>query len=176
MIIVGLGNPGKKYENTRHNVGFLVLDHLAKKLDASWKTKGAWSAQVAEISQNEQKIVLLKPETFMNLSGNAVARARGFWRKTPIEHIWVIHDDVDLKLGDIRIKQGGSSAGHRGINSIDNKLGSQDYHRVRIGIGRPENDKIPIDQFVLGKFTDAEQKQLEQVVESAAEKILEQIK
>jgi peptidyl-tRNA hydrolase, PTH1 family len=175
MIVVGLGNPGKKYEQTRHNVGFLVLDCLAEKLNASWKTKASWSSQVAEISLNEKKVVLLKPETFMNLSGNAVARARGFWRKTPIDQIWVIHDDVDLELGDIRIKKGGSSAGHRGINSIDNKLGSADYHRIRVGVGRPDNSKIPIDKFVLGKFAEAEQKQIREIVESACETILKQI-
>jgi peptidyl-tRNA hydrolase, PTH1 family len=172
-LIVGLGNPGKEYERTRHNVGWLVIDQLATKLGADWKTKKAWNAMIAESRSNDDKIVLVKPMTFMNRSGDAVARARGFWRKVAVENIWVIHDDADLKLGDIRIKQGGGSAGHRGIKSITEKLCDKNFYRVRVGIGRPANDKMPLDKYVLGKFSEAETKQLDQVIENAIEKILE---
>jgi len=176
ILIVGLGNPGKKYEQTRHNVGWLVVDQLADKLKADWKAKKAWKAMIAESISNDNKVVLVKPQTFMNLSGEAVAKARGFWRKIAVKNIWVIHDDVDLKLGDIRIKQGGSSAGHRGVNSVVQKLKNENFHRIRIGIGRPTNNKIPLDKFVLGKFTPTEQKKLADIVESAVEQILEKIK
>ena len=175
-LIVGLGNPGKEYKNSRHNVGWLVVDRLAEKLEADWKAKKAWKAEIAESRSGDNKIVLIKPQTFMNRSGNAVARARGFWRKAAVENIWVVHDDADLELGDIRIKQGGGSAGHNGIKSIDEKLGDKNYFRIRVGIGRPTNDKIPLDKFVLGKFTESETKQLDQILDNATEQILEKIK
>lgn len=175
-LIVGLGNPGKKYQSTRHNVGWFMIDHLAEKLDAVWKKKNGWSAQIAETQINDQKVILVKPQTFMNLSGDAVARARGFWRKVALENIWVIHDDADLELGDIRIKQGGGSAGHRGIDSIAQKLGDKNFNRVRIGIGRPENDKMPLDKFVLSNFSDSEIQQLDQIGSKAIEQIIAQIK
>jgi len=175
-LIVGLGNPGKKYEANRHNVGWFVIDRLAEELGAVWKNKSSWSAQVAEVQINDQKVILVKPQTFMNLSGDAVTRARGFWRKVTLENIWVIHDDADLELGDIRIKQGGGSAGHRGVDSIVQKLGDKNFNRVRIGIGRPENDKMPLDKFVLGNFIDSEIQKLDQIGSKAIEQITTQIK
>ena len=171
-LIVGLGNPGEKYKNTRHNVGWLVADRLTEKLGADWKVKKAWKAEVAETRSGNNKVILIKPLTFMNLSGDSVARARGFWRKVDVENIWVIHDDADLELGDIRIKQGGGSAGHNGIKSVAEKLGDKNFYRVRVGIGRPDNDKMPLDKYVLGKFTESETKQLDQILDSAVDQIL----
>ncbi len=174
-LIVGLGNPGKKYENTRHNVGWLVIDRLAEKLDVTWKNKKSWQAEVAETRVGNEKVVLVKPQTFMNRSGDAVARARGFWRKTTLDNIYVVHDDIDLGLGDLRIKQGGGSAGHRGIESIVNKLSNSTFHRVRIGIGRPDHKDFPVDKWVLGQFTQAELDQLEPTLNQAVEQILERV-
>ncbi|MFH1315550.1 MAG: aminoacyl-tRNA hydrolase [Candidatus Uhrbacteria bacterium] len=176
FLIVGLGNPGKEYEKTRHNVGWFIIDRLAERLDATWKNKKAWKAQVAESVAEKNKVVMIKPETFMNRSGESVARARGFWNKTSLENIYVIHDDADLKLGDIRIKQGGSSAGHKGIDSITQKLGDNNFYRIRIGIGRPENDKMPLDKFVLGNFSDSEIKQLDQIADKAINEVITRIK
>jgi len=175
-LLVGLGNPGKKYQSTRHNVGWFVIDRLAEELDTVWKKKNGWSAEIAETRINDQKVILVKPQTFMNLSGDAVARARGFWRKVSFENIWVIHDDADLELGDIRIKQGGGSAGHRGIDSIAQKLGDKNFNRVRIGIGRPSNDQVPLDKFVLSNFSDSEIQKLDQIGSEAIEQIIAQIK
>jgi len=174
-LLVGLGNPGKAYETTRHNVGWLVLDELAAEYMAAWENKKRWKAQVAPIQIHGERIVMIKPQTFMNKSGEAVQAARGFFRKAAVDSIWVVHDDVDLPLGEIRIKQGGGSAGHRGIDSIAQMVGSKDFWRVRIGIGRPDNPKVPLEDHVLKKFSSNEMKQLETIIDEARVKIIEKI-
>lgn len=171
-LIIGLGNPGKEYTNTRHNVGWLVVDRLAEKLDATWKSKKSWQAEIAETRVGDKKNVLVKPQTFMNRSGDAVVRARGFWHKVPVDNIFVIHDDVDLKLGDIRIKQGGGSAGHRGVDSVVQRLKNSNFHRIRIGIDRPEHKDFPIDKWVLGQFSEEEKNKLDPVIQETTEQIL----
>lgn len=174
-LLVGLGNPGKAYANTRHNVGWMVLNDLAKEYMAAFENKKRWKARVTSIQINGERVVMLKPQTFMNRSGEAVQAARGWFRKIPVENIWIVHDDVDLPLGEIRIKQGGSSAGHRGVDSVAKMLGSVDFWRVRIGIGRPDNPNVPLEDYVLKKFSSEEMKQVEMVVDEARIKIIDKI-
>ncbi|MFH1433423.1 MAG: aminoacyl-tRNA hydrolase [Candidatus Uhrbacteria bacterium] len=174
-LLVGLGNPGKAYENTRHNVGWLVLNKLAAEYFAAFENKKRWNARVAPIQIHGEQVVMIKPQTFMNRSGEAVQAARGWFRKVPIENIWVVHDDVDLPLGEIRIKQGGGSAGHRGVDSIAKMVGSVNFWRVRIGISRPENPNVPLEDYVLKKFSADEMKQVENIVDEARKKIIDQI-
>jgi PTH1 family peptidyl-tRNA hydrolase len=133
-IIVGLGNPGNEYQDTRHNIGFMTIDKLAKELTAetvSWKEDGKFNALVAKIGE----VLLVKPITFMNSSGIAVSSIMRYYKLTPSD-VWVIHDDMDLPIGKIRIRQKGSSAGHRGIDSIIAELKTDVFVRFRLGIGR----------------------------------------
>jgi len=163
ILIVGLGNPGNEYKNTRHNVGFMAIDFMAGK-DANWKKEK--NAMTTRVEINGANVMLVKPQTFMNNSGEAVGPLMAFY-KIPLENLIVIHDDMDLKLGDIREKVGGGSAGHNGIKSIDNAVGNE-YKRIRIGIGHPRDFDSPIDpaDWVLGNF-DAEQlKHIKSVIES----------
>ncbi|MDR1696777.1 MAG: aminoacyl-tRNA hydrolase [Rickettsiales bacterium] len=167
-LIVGLGNPGTKYNGTRHNVGFAAVDYLAGG-DAVWKS--AHDALVAK----EGDTLFAKPQTFMNLSGGAVRAIMAFY-KIPLENVTVIHDDMDLPVGTVREKVGGGSAGHNGIKSIDAAVGN-DYRRIRIGVGRPENAPPTADaepplkrgghiDWVLGKFTPDEKSEITRVIES----------
>ncbi len=153
VLIIGLGNPGAEYSGTRHNVGFMAIDSFAP-TDAAWKKEKKAETMHCEI--NGQRVILVKPQTFMNNSGDAVGALVAFY-KIPIENVIVIHDDMDLKLGSIREKIGGSSAGHNGIKSIDAAIGN-DYKRIRIGVGHPRDFNLKTDpaDWVLGKF-DAEQ-------------------
>ena len=163
LLIVGLGNPGNEYNNTRHNVGFMAIDSIAPK-DANWKKEK--NALTTRVEIDGINVILVKPQTFMNNSGDAVGPLMTFY-KIPLENIVVIHDDMDLKLGNMREKVGGSSAGHNGIKSIDNAIGNE-YRRIRIGIGHPRDFESMINpaDWVLGKF-DAEQlKQIKSVIES----------
>jgi PTH1 family peptidyl-tRNA hydrolase len=163
ILIVGLGNPGNEYKNTRHNVGFMAVDFMAQQ-DAIWKKEK--NALTTRMEIDGLNVMLVKPQTFMNNSGEAVGPLMAFY-KIPLENLIVIHDDMDLKLGTLREKVGGSSAGHNGIKSIDNAVGNE-YRRIRIGIGHPRDFESPIDpsDWVLGKF-DAEQlKQIKSVIES----------
>jgi len=149
VLIVGLGNPGKEYENTRHNAGFMAIDAMAP-ADATWKKEK--QALTTQGLFEGRKCIFAKPQTFMNNSGESVIALMNFY-KIPIENLIVFHDDMDLKVGDWRTKVGGSSAGHNGIKSIDALVGNN-YARYRIGIGHPrdfESMIAPVD-WVLGKF------------------------
>lgn len=155
-LVVGLGNPGPKYETTRHNVGWLALDHL---IDV-WKAEGPKSKFNAEFwtaTVGGEKVILAKPQTFMNLSGQAIAPLAGFYKCAPADII-VVYDEVDLKPGALRIKTGGGSGGHNGIKSLDSSLGSPEYHRVRIGVGhaRDVHPGMDLADYVLGQFTQSE--------------------
>jgi len=143
-LIVGLGNPGKKYELNRHNIGFLVIDYLIDEFNAS-KISSKFKGELFKASE----YLFLKPHTFMNLSGESVKLVKDFY-KIPNENIIVIHDDIDLKVGALRFKRGGSSGGHNGLKSIDNNIGN-DYYRIRIGVGRPERKEEVVD-YVLSDF------------------------
>lgn len=148
-MIVGLGNPGSEYENTRHNVGFLVVDELARRENVTvWQSKMA--AQVGEYRAYGEKVLLVKPQTYMNLSGEAVGQIARFY-KIDSEDILVISDDMDLPLGKIRLKNRGSSGGHRGIESILQHLEDKNFVRVRVGIGRPPVGWT-VNNYVLSKF------------------------
>lgn len=184
-LIVGLGNPGKKYEHTRHNVGFLVVDELAKQLKVEFKNKTSFEAEVAEYSSTYPpqsppfaggKITLLKPQTFMNVSGRSV-KSYISKHKIPTDNILVVYDDADLPFGDIRYKASGSSGGHNGMQSIQEAFPKgTSVARVRVGIGRPSHVDIPLDVFVLQKFSDEEKKKLKEVIEKTVLKILEHLK
>ncbi|UJR79256.1 aminoacyl-tRNA hydrolase [Sandaracinus amylolyticus] len=162
-LIVGLGNPGPKYRNTRHNVGFMVVDRLADRASAGpfkEKFKGEWcKATVAG-----RDVVLLKPLTFMNLSGESLQQAMAFF-KTPLSEVLVIHDELDLAYRDVRVKVGGGAAGHNGLKSIVQHCGGPDFARVRIGIGRPP--KGSTESWVLGEFDTMESAELPDVLQAA---------
>lgn len=161
ILIVGLGNPGEEYEFTRHNVGFMAIDALAPK-DSVWKKEK--NALTTRCEINGHKVILAKPQTFMNNSGDAVSPLMAFY-KIPLENLIVIHDDMDIKLGDKKEKIGGSSAGHNGIKSIDAAVGNE-YKRIRIGIGHPrdfDSSMQPAD-WVLGKFNKEQLKIINSIV------------
>jgi PTH1 family peptidyl-tRNA hydrolase len=150
LLVVGLGNPGREYARNRHNVGYMVADELARRHDGSWKSK--FSGQVAEIRLDGHKVALLKPETFMNDSGRAVGAAARFYKLEPGE-VLVVHDEGDFDLGRLELKVGGGLAGHNGLRSIAQHLKTQDFLRVRIGVGRPERgDPRPLADYVLSNF------------------------
>lgn len=152
FLVAGLGNPGAKYAHNRHNIGFLAADRLADTFRASpWSKK--FQGEVCEARLRDERLLLLKPQTFMNLSGESVGTAARFYKIAP-EDVVVFYDELDLPLGKLRVKRGGGHGGHNGIKSIDAHLGTQ-YWRVRIGIGRPEH-KDAVTNYVLGDFTKAE--------------------
>lgn len=158
FLVVGLGNPGSQYEQTRHNIGFAVVEKYAAHLGCmSFAAK--WDGEVCEIRSRGNRILLLKPMTYMNRSGNSVARFVSFY-KIDLDNIVIIHDDLDLMPGRLKITQGGGAGGHNGIRSLIERLGSKDFVRLKFGIGRPptfENGKIiPVERYVLGRFSQEE--------------------
>jgi PTH1 family peptidyl-tRNA hydrolase len=149
-LVAGLGNPGSRYRTTRHNVGQLAAELLAERLGGTWRSR--FKGRVCETRDGDERLALLIPETFMNASGGSVAPALRFW-KLPTSRLLVIHDELDLELGDVRAKFGGGLAGHNGLRSLADALGSSDFLRVRVGIGRPERgDPRPIADWVLQPF------------------------
>ncbi|MFH1089610.1 MAG: aminoacyl-tRNA hydrolase [Candidatus Uhrbacteria bacterium] len=169
-LIVGLGNPGKKYERTRHNVGFLVLDELANLTEGKFKTKKDLACSAAEVKITNREVKLIKPSTFMNLSGEAVIQTANFWHITK-NKITIIVDDVNLPLGQIRVRESGSAGGHNGLKSIIERLGTENIRRVRIGVGRAENPEIPLDKWVLGEWNKTEWKTIVEATREVAKKI-----
>ncbi len=164
-LVAGLGNPGNDYAKTRHNIGFMVIDALAAGSSISIKQKRA-NYLFGRGVIGEQKAILIKPLTFMNRSGIAV---RDAVRRYDIDSILVVHDDIDLPTGVIRIRKSGSSGGHNGIESIINTLGTRDFIRVKIGIGR--SDRIPPEKYVLRAFNKQEQTLIKEAVEKAADAV-----
>lgn len=160
-LLVGLGNPGREYVNTRHNVGFLALDFIADSLNTHFSSSSKFRSEVATADIGGSKVVLAKPLTFMNLSGSAVQLISHYY-KISVNNLIVVHDDIDLALGDIRVKKGGSSAGHNGLKSIDSCLGAS-YHRIRIGVGRPQNREDVAD-YVLQNFLKDERVVIDEVL------------
>lgn len=152
-LIVGLGNPDIQYIKTVHNIGFLFVDYLVSFLAfPEYKLHSKFNALYTEKIINNNKFIIIKPQTYMNLSGQAVQQFVSFY-KIKIENVFVIHDDIDIKPNNVRIKQGGSSGGHNGIKNIDLMLGTNNYWRIRIGVGRPENNSIPISDYVLSNIS-----------------------
>lgn len=168
-IVVGLGNPGQEYENTRHNVGFFVVDLLAENLRVSyWKEEAG--ARVGIVRFGDDDLVLAKPQTFMNLSGKAVAKLAAAYDVDPSDII-VVHDDLDLPEETVRVKRGGGHGGHNGLRSLTDALGTGDYPRVRIGIGRPPGRQDPAD-FVLEPMRKETASKLADIVPHAAQAVL----
>lgn len=166
-LVVGLGNPGDKYENTRHNVGFLVLDKIAQKKGITFRLENMYDSRYAEIGTLDDRTKLVQPQTFMNNSGQAVSKTKNFY-KIDSEDIWVIHDDVDLEVGKVRVNLGGSSAGHKGVQSIIDNIGDQ-FWRIRVGVGRDE--KIPTESWVLMNFHD--EKKVAEIIDKVSDLVLE---
>ena len=166
FLLAGLGNPGSKYAGTRHNIGFVMLDYLASKYNVTFVDSKYQASQVKTVLWHAS-LILLKPETYMNLSGTAVAAMANFF-KIENTNIFVVHDDLDLELGRIRISAGGGDGGHKGIRSIISSLGTKEFTRLRIGIGRPALP-IPPERYVLSKFDAEELALIEQQLPLAEE-------
>src|SRR5437764_10872130 len=150
LLVAGLGNPGREYERTRHNVGWLVVDELARRHGGTFRSK--FSGRVSELRLDGLRLAVLKPETYMNESGRSLGAAARFFKVAP-ERLLVVHDDVDLAEGRLQARRGGGLAGHNGLRSIAQALGSQDFLRLRIGVGRPgRGDRRPVADFVLSPF------------------------
>lgn len=187
-LIVGLGNPGEKYEHTRHNLGFAVIERFLKDVEpvnkTVWQEEKKFKSDIAEINWqpkfgNAEKVILAKPKTFMNNSGQAVALLMQFY-KIKADDVWVVHDDIDLEIGMMRIRMGGSSAGHRGVESIIESIGTEKFWRFRLGIGHPKHgndakhhkeNQRDVDDFVLGIFTHGEAGKVRELIKHATKAI-----
>ena len=169
FLIVGLGNPGKEYANTRHNIGFMTIDRLAKYFGFEWLVNNKFTTHLAKGDKNGKNILLTKPQKYMNLSGKTVAPLAGYY-KIHAKRVMVIVDDLDLPLGSLRMRPDGGNGGHRGLESISECLGTNSFPRLRIGIGRPEQ-KQEVSGFVLGKFSQNEVDRVEKVTETASNQI-----
>jgi peptidyl-tRNA hydrolase, PTH1 family len=151
LLVVGLGNPGREYVRNRHNAGWMVVEELARRHGGSWKSK--FNGQLSEIRLDGHKLALLKPETYMNESGRSVGAAAKFFKVEP-DAVLVVHDEGDFDLGRLELKFGGGLAGHNGLRSIAQHLKTQDFMRLRIGVGRPERgDPRPLADYLLSDFT-----------------------
>ena len=164
-LIVGLGNPDREYRGNRHNVGFMVLDQLADRLETSF-SRVKMQAMMTAIRWNDERLILIKPQTYMNLSGQAVSSFLRYY-KLPLEHLLVVYDDVDLPFETLRLKPNGGDAGQKGVRSIIQQLGTQEFPRLRVGIGRPPG-RTPVSSYVLQDFSSAEKELLPFVLDQAA--------
>jgi|SRR5579862_4267748 len=150
LLVVGLGNPGREYAGNRHNVGHMAVDELARRHGGSWRSK--FSGQIADVRIDGHKVALLKPETFMNDSGRSVKAAASFF-KVGNDAILVVHDESDLEVGRLQVRLGGGLAGHNGLRSVSQQLGTHDFMRLRVGVGRPgRGDRRPLADYVLADF------------------------
>lgn len=161
--IIGLGNPGRKYDNTRHNIGFMAVDHLAESMGIELSNK-KFKAEYGAGYVNGERVMLVKPLTFMNLSGEAVRPLIDYY-KIDVEDILVLYDDLDIPVGHLRLRQKGSGGGHNGIKSLNQHLGTQKYKRIRMGIDRPEPG-VSVVNYVLGKFPKSDAGILEKVIQT----------
>jgi PTH1 family peptidyl-tRNA hydrolase len=166
FLIVGLGNPGADYKKTRHNAGFLLVEKLAARWQAEWKNERRFHARLARAEREAGQVLLCQPQTFMNASGEAVGALLKFYR-LPRTRMLVVVDDADLPLGGLRLRPGGSSGGHHGLESIEQHLGSREFARLRLGIGRRDGAR-EITDYVLSRFDRAEAALMEQVLDRAA--------
>src|SRR6185312_6521303 len=167
FLVVGLGNPGAEYAKTRHNAGFLLVEKLAGRWKANWALEKKFNARIAKAEQDERRVLLCEPQTFMNSSGETVGPLVGFYR-VPLKHLLVAVDDADLPFGEIRLRPGGSSGGHHGLESIEKHVGTREFARLRIGIGRKDGAR-EITDYVLGRFSAAEMDLAEKVLAAAAD-------
>ena len=150
LLVVGLGNPGREYRGNRHNAGFMVVEELARRHGGAWRSK--FGGRLADIRIDEHRVGLLEPETYMNESGRSVQAAASFFKLEP-DAILVVHDESDLEAGRLQVRRGGGLAGHNGLRSVAQQLGTPDFLRLRVGIGRPERgDRRPLADYVLSDF------------------------
>lgn len=172
-LIVGLGNPGNKYELTRHNVGFLAANYFMKDRDVI-ACQSKFDAQICEYHENGEKVFLVKPQSFMNLSGEVIQEISAFYKVDVTEDLLVIHDEVDLPFATLREAHGSGAAGHNGVQNTIDQLGTKDFARIRIGVeSREPGSPFPTDEFVLQKFTDEELKTLDEKVFPEVNKLIE---
>ena len=169
ILIIGLGNPGREYRNNRHNIGFMVLDQLAGRLDSSF-SRMKMNALMTAVRHKNRRIILIKPQTFMNMSGKAVASFVRFY-KLPLENILVVYDDVDLPFQTLRMKPDGGDAGQKGVRSIIQELGTKEFPRLRLGINRPPG-RMSVSSYVLLDFSDQETEMLPFVLDQAGDAVL----
>ncbi|MEU2252864.1 aminoacyl-tRNA hydrolase [Nocardia xishanensis] len=169
VLVVGLGNPGPEYERTRHNVGFLVADVLAERVGGRFAVHKKSGADLLQARLDGRQVLIAKPRSYMNLSGRPVAALARFFSVPPTEVI-VVHDELDLPFGAVKLKRGGGEGGHNGLRSISSALTTKDYVRTRIGIGRPPGRQDPAD-FVLKPFSTPERKEVPVIVEQAADAV-----
>ncbi|MEV2219204.1 aminoacyl-tRNA hydrolase [Nocardia vinacea] len=168
-LVVGLGNPGSEYERTRHNIGFLVADVLAQRVGGRFAVHKKSGADLLQARLDGRQVLIAKPRSFMNLSGRPVAALAKFFSVPPTEVI-VVHDELDLPFGQVRLKRGGGEGGHNGLRSVSSALTTKDYLRARIGIGRPPGRQDPAD-YVLKPFSSVERKEVPVIVEQAADAV-----
>jgi PTH1 family peptidyl-tRNA hydrolase len=172
-LLVGLGNPGPKYANNRHNIGFMVIDEIAARARAdAWKSK--FGAELATADVASTKALLVKPQQYMNVSGMAVQQAAAFYQVN-VKEMVVVHDEIDIPFGRLKLKVGGGHGGHNGLRSIIQQLGAQDFARVRCGVGRP-GTKANVADYVLGDFQKSEKTEAEILIKEAADAVEEIIK
>ncbi|MGB9911544.1 MAG: aminoacyl-tRNA hydrolase [Microgenomates group bacterium] len=172
ILIVGLGNPGEKYQNTRHNLGFMVVEAIAKKFlslkQTNWEEEKKFNSLILRVPPN---ILLVKPQTFMNSSGMAVKKMANFFKIEP-ENIWIIHDDIDLPLGKIKIRLGGGSGGHRGVESVIEQLGTDKFIRFRLGIGHPGRGKDSVvEKYVLQEFDVNQKSEIKKMIKKTVKAV-----
>src|SRR6187551_1870498 len=167
LLVVGLGNPGREYARNRHNVGWMVVEELARRHEGAWRSK--FNGRLAEVRLDGHRVALLEPETYMNESGRSVAAAARFFKVEP-DAVLVVHDEGDFDLGRLQARQGGGLAGHNGLRSIAQSLGTQDFLRLRIGVGRPERgDRRSVADYVLAPF--GQETDVEALVSRAADAV-----
>jgi PTH1 family peptidyl-tRNA hydrolase len=166
FLIVGLGNPGAKYARTRHNVGFQLVDFVAEKWKVRWSNESKFTSVLGRTERNGSTVLLQKPQTFMNASGEAVGPVSAFY-KVSANRVIVAVDDADLPLGEIRLRKSGSSGGHHGLESIESHLGTRDFPRLRIGIGRAQDGRREISGYVLAPFSAEESLLMERILDRA---------
>jgi len=170
-IVVGLGNPGSKYEFTRHNIGFRIVDNLARDMETEFKKAKSYYSLISRGMINNHKVILVKPQTFMNLSGRAVNRVVSYY-KIPLQDLLIVYDDLNLELGKIRIRKRGSAGGHKGMESIMQYLNSEDIPRLRVGIGNPSlNFNFDCVSYVLSNFNNDEEDKIKGTIKLSTEVI-----
>jgi len=174
-VVAGLGNPGAEYANTPHSIGFEIVDALAQETGAEWRKAAAFKGEIAPAQTPAGKALLVKPMTFVNLSGDCVAPVVKYHNATPADLV-VVSDDIDLPVGRIRIRVGGSAGGHNGLKSIIERLGSPAFTRVRVGVGRDAHDRREVISHVLGKFDPASRSVMDKVVPAAVKAVLQILK
>jgi peptidyl-tRNA hydrolase, PTH1 family len=181
ILIAGLGNPGARYEKTRHNVGFMILDALAKKFDVEFKEDKKKKVQIAEYTMTFEdrtgrtRLLLVKPQTFMNNSGEAIAHLVNFYKLRPDDQVWIVHDDLDIEIGTLRVRLNGSSAGQKGVKSIIDKLGTDKFIRFRVGIKPTTKQSKPAEEFVLEKFNPEEKRFIKEKINRTTQLIVKAI-